>query len=113
MASKVKVIRLLSGEEILGEVEQDKKGGVYKVSNLCQVVTSYTDADAATANVGIAPYMPYADISEGIEIHDNYVGFIVEPVTALMNEYNKIFGSGLIVPDSGIQTPTQGKFVKA
>lgn len=109
--SNIKVVRLISGEEILGDVEYDKKSKVYKINDLCQVATSYADANSATVSVGVAPYIPYADISDGIEINDGYVGFVVNPVNELLNEYNKVFGSGLIVPDSGIST-SQGQFVK-
>lgn len=109
--SNLKIVRLLSGEELMGDVTVNEDKSVL-IKEVCQIATSYADPSEATAKIGIAPYLPYADIdTDGIEIGPNYIGFIVHPVTQLLNEYNKIFGSGLIVPDSGIST-SPGQFVK-
>ena len=100
----IKVIRLISGEELMGHVET--KDGGYFVKNVCQIVTSYADTTSATARDGLAPFMPYTKSSDGIDLGKAYVGFIVEPVNELINEYNKVFGSGLVLPPSkpSIQT---------
>jgi len=95
----IKVVRLLSGEELMGDIE-DKGEGKYFLKNACQIVTSYADTTTATARVGLSPFMPYTKSSDGIELEKAYIGFIVDPVNELTTEYNKVFGSGLVLPPS-------------
>lgn len=111
----VKVLRLISGEEIMGDVSEKEDGTIY-IKDVCQIATSYADTTTATARVGLAPFMPYTKSSDGITVAKSYVGFIVDPVNELTNEYNKIFGSGFVLPPSTptLKTPTGGNhgFVK-
>lgn len=109
--SNIKIVRLLSGEELLGDVFLGEDGGVL-IKDVCQVATSYADPQQATAKIGIAPYLPYALMDNGINIQSHYIGFIISPVVELLNEYNKIFGSGIIVPKSS-QGSFSSKFLKA
>jgi len=110
--ANVRLVRLLSGEELLGDVVLNGDGTI-TIKDVCQVATSYADPGQATAKVGIAPYLPYANLEKGIRLGNHYIGYIVEPVKELYNEYNKVFGSGIILPDDEIKpavaTP---KFVK-
>jgi hypothetical protein len=94
-----KVLRLISGEELMGEVEEKEDNKIF-IKNVCQIVTSYADTTSATARVGLAPFMPYTKSSDGITVEKSYIGFITDPVNELINEYNKVFGSGLVMPPS-------------
>ena len=94
----VKVIRLISGEELMGSVTKTQDG--YEIKNVCQIVTSYADTTTATARVGLSPFMPYSKASDSINVKESYIGFVVDPVNELINEYNKVFGSGLVLPPS-------------
>ncbi|MBA10360.1 MAG: hypothetical protein CMC73_04050 [Flavobacteriaceae bacterium] len=111
----VKLVRLISGEELLGEVTVLDSGNV-KLKNSCQVATSYADPTSATARIGLAPFLPYTNAKDGVEVQQNYIGFITEPVTELLNEYSKVFGSGLVLPDNALKAATSTSnhgFVKA
>lgn len=105
--SSIHIVRLLSGEELLGDVRKNADGSI-TIKDVCQVATSYADPQQATAKIGIAPYLPYADLSPGLTIEKHYIGYIVKPVTELYNEYNKIFGSGIVIPEQSMAS----KFVK-
>lgn len=94
--ANIKIIRLISGEELVGEVE--KKDDGYLIKNVCQIATSYADPSSSTARIGLAPFLPYSNIKDGVLIKESYVGFVIEPVNELLNEYNKIFGSGIVMP---------------
>ena len=109
--SSIQMVRLLSGEELLGDVEKLEDGSII-IREICQVATSYADPQQATAKIGIAPYLPYAETDKGISIKANYVGFIVKPVSELLNEYNKIFGSGIHIPDTSESEKFASKFMK-
>jgi hypothetical protein len=99
----IKVIRLISGEELMGEVLESCEE-TYKIKNVCQIASSYADPTSATARIGIAPFLPYTKVKAGLTLNKSYVGFIIDPVNELLNEYNKVFGSGIILPPEGTQT---------
>jgi hypothetical protein len=94
--SNIKVIRFISGEELIGEIVENK--GTYELKNICQLAASYSDPTTATARIGLSPYMPYTNAKDSIVVDATFVAFIVDPVVDLLNEYNKIFGVGIIVP---------------
>jgi len=103
----VKIVRLISGEELMGEVTDTEDGK--KLKNVCQVATSYADPTSATARIGLAPFLPYSNIKDGVTIKDSYIGFIVDPVNELLNEYSKVFGNGLVLPDSSLKSAVASK----
>ena len=43
----VKVVRLISGEELMGSVTKTQDG--YEIKNVCQIVTSYADTTTAVS----------------------------------------------------------------
>jgi len=93
-----KVVRLISGEELMGIVEETDTH--YKIKDVCQIATSYADPTSATARIGLAPFLPYTNAKDGIEIKKDLVLFVLTPVNELLNEYSKVFGSGLVLPSS-------------
>ena len=52
--------------------------------------------------------MPYSKVKDGFTVSKTFVAFLVEPVNELLNEYNKVFGSGLVLPPSPAQQPFDG-----
>lgn len=98
----VKVFRMINGEEIIGELF-NWKDGFYEIKNPAQIMLQRTETGMG---VGIAPYMPYA--SGNINLYKNAIAADCEPDQNLVNEYNRIFGSGIqIAPASalaGLQT---------
>jgi len=92
----IKVIRLISGEELMGFLTEKDDG--WHLKNVCQIVSSYSDTTTATARVGLSPFMPYTKTTDGIDLKNSYIGFIVDPVSELQNEYNQVFGGGLVMP---------------
>lgn len=99
----IKVIRLISGEELMGEITEDDED-TYRVKNVCQIASSYADPTSATARIGIAPFLPYTKVKDGLTLNKSYVGFVIEPVNELLSEYNKVFGSGIVLPPEGTQS---------
>ena len=91
--TEVKLVRLQTGEELLGKVETTETG--YSIKNAAIVLP------AGQGKIGLAPYMPYCEIEKGFEVKEQHVMFVVDPVTEFANEYSTNFGSGLVVPTSG------------
>ena len=84
----------------MGSVSELSDGSGLHIKNVCQIVASYSDTTTATARVGLSPFMPYSQSSDGIDLKNHYIGFIVDPVNELTNEYNQVFGGGIILPPS-------------
>lgn len=93
MASEpIVLLRLVSGEEIIAK----KSAGRYK--NCAILVPN------GQSSLGIMPWMPYVEDTknkEGLHIKDSFIAFETAPVVELQNEYNKLFGSGILMPTLG------------
>ena len=92
--SEVKIVRLTSGEELIAKVEQ-----VDDISYILKkpAILIPTGKD----QLAFGQWLPYADISDGIEIELKFVVFIVEPAEEMAAQYEQSFGSGLVVPKAG------------
>ena len=95
--SDVKVFKMISGEEIIGNVVSTDSSK-YEVKNPAQIVLQRTETGMAVA---MAPYMPYAD--GNINLYSTAIAADCSPDIKLVNEYNKLFGSGIqIAPASAL-----------
>ena len=84
----IKVVRLVTTEELIGEWDQEKN------SILNPVVMVPVSKD----KIGFQPWLTLSDDDE-IFLKDQHIMAIVTPDIKLQNEYNRVFGSGLIMPD--------------
>lgn len=97
MSAKVKVFRMINGEELIAEIFNYYDTTV-ELKNPAQIMLQRTDTGMG---VGIAPYMPYA--SGNIHVYKNAIAADCDPDQNLVNEYNRIFGSGIqIAPASAL-----------
>jgi hypothetical protein len=87
---EVKIVRLTSGEEILGKVFDGEDSITIKKPSII--------IPAGREQLALAQWLPYSTIDDGVEIKKEYVVFMVSPMTELLNQYNESFGSGLFVP---------------
>ena len=83
----IKVIRLVTTEELIGEWDQEKS------SILNPVVMVPVSKD----KIGFQPWITLSD-DEEIFLKDQHIMAIVTPDIKLQNEYNRVFGSGLVIP---------------
>ena len=84
----IKVIRLVTAEELIGEWDQEKSS----IMNPVVMVPVSKD------KIGFQPWITLSDDDE-IVLKDQHIMAIVTPDIKLQNEYNRVFGSGLIVPE--------------
>ena len=84
----IKAVRLVSGEELIGEWDQEKN----KISNPVVMIPVTKD------KLGFQPWIPYAD-EEDMILKDQHIMIVCTPDKNLQNEYNRVFGSGLIIPE--------------
>lgn len=101
MAANVKIVRLVNGEELLGEVTFTAPipSGVI-IKNPVRVVVMPNKVDPKTPNVGFAPWAEFSE-QKTFEIDKSHVLCIIEPIKEFINQYNTMFG-GIVLPPSGI-----------
>ena len=87
----VKIIRLVSTEELIGDWN-DKTNTITNPVVMIPV---------AKDQLGFQPWIPYSE-DEEITLKDQHIVVILTPDTKLQNEYNRVYGSGLVVPDENI-----------
>ena len=87
----IKVVRLISGEELIGDWNDEK----HIITNPVIMVP------VSKAQLGFSPWIPYVE-EEEVPLKEQHIVTILTPDNKLQNEYNKVFGAGLIVPDENI-----------
>lgn len=93
--SDVKLVRLKSGEELIGKCLINEDGSTHIDKPVILVPTG-------EGSVGLMPYMPYTDVAtSGIDVPEDFVLFVLGLHEELFNHYNSQFGSGLVVPKAG------------
>ncbi len=97
----MKLIRLTSGEEIVGDVVENEDGTI-TLSN------GFNLLPGGEGKIQFIPFMAYTEAHSGITLKPEHVLFTVTPVAQLVEQITKIkrsMDSGIITPDQGIVTP--------
>jgi len=90
--TKVVLIKLTSSEEIMcTRISSGEGAMVIKDA----VLLIYRQAKEGAMSVGFAPFMPYADGS--ISLNHSAIASTSYPKQDLADEYNRIFGSGIVI----------------
>ena len=85
----IKVLRLITAEELIGDWNQEN-------SSICNPVVM---VPVSKDKIGFQPWITLGD-DEEIFLKDQHIMAIVTPDDKLQNEYNRVFGSGLIMPEN-------------
>lgn len=89
--SKIKVFKLINGEDLIGEVFNFYDQHI-ELKNPAQIVLQQTQQGVG---VGLAPYMPF--VEGNLQLKRSAIAAEGEPKQEMSNEYNRIFGSGIVV----------------
>ena len=98
--SKVKIIRLMSGEEVIGNITENLGIG--------DKIVSYTIKSPAVliptpeGKLMFAKWLPYAEIKDGLTLDERYVVFSVFPQKDLEDHYTSVIVGGLFVPQKKV-----------
>ena len=84
----IKVLRLVTAEELIGEWDQEKSS----------IINPVVMVPVSKDKIGFQPWITLSNDDE-ISLKDQHIMAIVTPDIKLQNEYNRVFGSGLIVPE--------------
>lgn len=91
----VKIVRTLQGEEILGTVEELKDA--HKITNPVVLHWMNNEKTPDTPRLVMADLIPHSD-DTSVVISDVHIVFIFNPMQDIINEYNSVYGSGIIIP---------------
>ena len=89
------LVRLSSGEEIIGEVTETE--------NLITIKDGYTLIPAGEGRIGMMPFMAYTKAKDGITIDKSFVVFTVEPADDLQEQVRSM-SSSIVTPNKKIVT---------
>ena len=84
----IKVLRLVTAEELIGEWDQEKSS----------IINPVVMVPVAKDKIGFQPWITLSNDDE-ISLKDQLIMAIFSPDIKFQNEYNRVFGSGLIVPE--------------
>lgn len=91
------VFKIVSGEEIIGEVF-NANGVVVEVKNSAVVMLQRTENGVGVA---LMPYLPYCD--GNVSFYKTAIVAEGEPSQNMINEYNRIYGAGIqVAPASAL-----------
>jgi hypothetical protein len=102
MATNLKLIKFLGGEEILAEVLSDEATTLI-VKNTVRIVVIPDQLNPKTPQVGLAPYLQFSDDKE-LTLNKALIVTTATPLTDFVNQYNSLFG-GIQLATSKIITP--------
>ena len=93
----VKLVRLKSGEDIIVDIISENSE-IHKIKNPAMLMpVRHTPGRQDQIQVGLAPWMPFSDAIE-FDLPRDWVLLTTEPAQDIVNNYNQIFGSGIVVP---------------
>lgn len=94
----VVALKLLNGEDILCEFHYEDANH-FEVENPASIVSS-PSADGRGMSIGLAPYLPFSS-DKKVKFAKTAVITTYTPDQKLCNEYNRIFGSGIVIAGAG------------
>jgi len=85
----IKIVKLFNGEELIGEF--NKKTNVIKNPVVMIPVNK--------EQIAFQPWLPYAEDKE-YQLKDTMIIITATPSPTILNEYNRVYGSGIVVPSA-------------
>jgi len=92
----IKIVRFINGDELIGSYIE---GTDDKFSMRDIAVIHMMPGQGGQVNLGLLPFAPYAE-ELTLDFKHSTVTTIFTPNRELLNNYNRLFGSGLVVPPS-------------
>lgn len=98
----IRVLKLITGEEVLGEIVSDS--AVIRVKN--PVGIAVVRDKSGMPNVGFAPFPLHAESKSGltVDFERQNIVYSYVPTEDFIRNYDQIFGSGIILPKQQIVT---------
>jgi hypothetical protein len=100
---EVKIVKLISGEEVLGEIESIEN---HQVTLKNPVGVAVVRGANGQPSVGFTPFPLHAEqIKEkSFTFTQNVILYVYTPAKDFVDNYNQIFGSGIVLPNKQLVT---------
>ena len=98
----LKLLRLRSGEDVICEVLKESAELIF-IKNPAMLMP--VGSQGQQMQMGMALWMPFSEQNE-FEIPRDWLVVMSDVVQDIANNYNQIFGSGIVVPDVKVDTKT-------
>ena len=99
----LKLITLKTNHTILGDIEHGVANNIAytTIKYPVQVVSVPPQGPNETTSIAFSPFVEYAEeFRTGFKIYNDDILMISTPVKEVMNQYSKIFGSGIQIATS-------------
>ena len=83
----VKIVKLISGEELFGDFDEQKS----IIKNPVVMIPVNKE------QIAFQPWLPYSE-DKDYKLKPEHIQIIATAAEAISTEYNKIYGSGIVVP---------------
>ena len=94
----IKLVTFKTNHTIMGEIVEESNHTI-KIKQPVQVVSVPPRSANDPGSVAFSPFIEYAqEFKTGFTINNEDILTISTPVDELKNQYNQIFGSGIVVP---------------
>jgi hypothetical protein len=97
--SNVKCVKLISGEDIIADVDESVQGLVVLKNPLLVMMIPNQNNQFG---IGLAPFCPHAKDST-VPVMAGAVIAVFEPEIGMRNEYNTKFGTGVLIPNNKLK----------
>ena len=92
----VKLLRLKSGEDIVADVKEENLEREYTKVKLPAMLVPM-GGQGQQMQMALAPWLPFSDDKE-FTIPSDWILITSESAQDIVNNYNQMFGSGIVVP---------------
>jgi hypothetical protein len=93
---EILVARLLTGEEVLGNHVSSTED-IVTFDNLVTILQTQSKNNPDSTTIMFAPFAPLAK-SKTVSLNKSQILCLYEPILEMINKYNSVFGSGIILP---------------
>ena len=93
----IKILKLITGEEVLGEIESQSETEIVIINPVGVAVVRGKDGQP---NVGFAPFPLHAEQKTDATVcfSKKNIVYSYVPAEDFVKNYNQIFGSGIVIP---------------
>jgi hypothetical protein len=99
MISEVTIFKLLSGEELICNVKK-VEGALAVIEDVA--IVQMIPLQSGKMTIGLIPFAPYSD-DNLFTLNLEHVTIKYKPGVDLLNKYNQIYGSGIVVASSPLK----------
>jgi hypothetical protein len=100
----VKIIRLISGEELIANVTETE--------NTIHLKDASVLIPSPEGKLLLARWLPYANTDGGVTLEKKHIVFTIDPQKELAEHFTTVIVNNLVVPGKKIVDPTMGSGLK-